>query len=146
MRRRSFLTRAVTLGISGVILFASRPKPPRSEWSAPAASLPRIKALAPEFERATGNTGDELGAVDGGNAGSGAGASARGEPIDVVIMVGYALGDLVRQGKVDGDSRVDLARSGIGIVVQAGAPQTGHQLRGCAEADALASEVDRLFG
>ncbi len=38
-------------------------------------------------------------------------------------MVGYALGDLVKQGKVVADSRVDLAESGIGVVVRAGAPK-----------------------
>lgn len=48
---------------------------------------------------------------------------ARGEPIDVLIMVGYALGQLVEQGKVAADSRSDLARSGIGVVVRAGAPK-----------------------
>jgi molybdate transport system substrate-binding protein len=47
---------------------------------------------------------------------------ARGEKIDVVIMVGYALEALIKQGKVLGDSRVDLARSGIGVVVKQGAP------------------------
>ena len=36
-------------------------------------------------------------------------------------MVGYALGDLIKDGKVVADSRVDLARSGIGIAVRAGA-------------------------
>ena len=43
----------------------------------------------------------------------------RGEPIDVVIMVGYALDDLIKQGKVIADSRVDLARSSIGFAVRA---------------------------
>ena len=38
-------------------------------------------------------------------------------------MVGYALGDLIKDGKVVADSRVDLARSGIGIAVRAGAPK-----------------------
>ena len=47
----------------------------------------------------------------------------RGEPIDVVIMVGYALGDLIKGGKVIADSRVDLARSSIGVAVRAGAPK-----------------------
>jgi len=46
----------------------------------------------------------------------------RGEKIDVVIMVGYALGDLIKDGKVVPGSRVDLARSGIGVVVRQGAP------------------------
>jgi molybdate transport system substrate-binding protein len=36
-------------------------------------------------------------------------------------MVGCALGKLVEQGKVVADSRADLARSGIGVVVKAGA-------------------------
>ena len=48
---------------------------------------------------------------------------ARGEPIDVLIMVGYALDDLAKEGKVEPDSRFALARSGIGLVVKAGAPR-----------------------
>ena len=81
------------------------------------------KMLAPEFERTTGNVlvtgwgpsmGDTKDAVPQ--------RLARGEPIDVVIMVGYALGDLIKQGKVLPNSRVDLAESGIGVVVRAGAP------------------------
>jgi len=47
---------------------------------------------------------------------------ARGETIDVVIMVGYALDDLAKQGKVTAASKVALARSGIGLAVKAGAP------------------------
>jgi molybdate transport system substrate-binding protein len=48
---------------------------------------------------------------------------ARGEQIDVVIMVGYALGNLATQGKVVADSCVELARSGIGVAVREGAPK-----------------------
>jgi molybdate transport system substrate-binding protein len=47
----------------------------------------------------------------------------RGEPADVVIMVGYALDGLIKDGKVSAGSRVDLARSGIGMAVRAGAPK-----------------------
>jgi molybdate transport system substrate-binding protein len=46
---------------------------------------------------------------------------ARGEPADVVIMVGYALDELIKQGKVDPASRVELADSRIGMVVRTGA-------------------------
>ena len=45
----------------------------------------------------------------------------RGEPADVVILAGAALDDLIAQGKVLAGSRVDLARSSIGMVVRAGA-------------------------
>jgi molybdate transport system substrate-binding protein len=47
----------------------------------------------------------------------------RGEAIDVVIMAAPALADLIKQGKVRADSRVDLVRSKIGMAVKAGAPK-----------------------
>ncbi len=47
----------------------------------------------------------------------------RGEPADVVIGVGASLDDLAQQGLVRGDSKVNLARSEIGMVVRAGAPK-----------------------
>jgi molybdate transport system substrate-binding protein len=82
------------------------------------------KALAPEYEHETGNTlVTGWGPSMGDTADTVPNRLKRGEPIDVVIMVGYALGDLVKQGKVVADSRVDLAESGIGVVVRAGAPK-----------------------
>ncbi len=47
----------------------------------------------------------------------------RGEAIDVVIMAGPALDDLIKQGKVRAGSRVDLVESYIGMAVKAGAPK-----------------------
>lgn len=47
----------------------------------------------------------------------------RGEPVDVVIMVGSALDELIKQGKVVAGSRVDLGRSLVGMAVRAGAPR-----------------------
>jgi len=82
------------------------------------------KELAPRFERETGHT---LVAGWGPSMGDTADAVpqrlARHEPIDVVIMVGYALGKLVEQGKVAAADRRDLAQSGIGVVVRHGAPR-----------------------
>ncbi|MEO6917585.1 MAG: substrate-binding domain-containing protein [Collimonas sp.] len=79
------------------------------------------KALGPTFEQATGNT---LKTTWGPSMGSAPEAIpnrlARGESADVVIMVGYALDDLIKQGKVLADSRQNLADSRIGMVVRAG--------------------------
>jgi len=47
----------------------------------------------------------------------------RGEPADVVILDGGAADELVRQGLARADSKVNLSRSLIGMVVRAGAPQ-----------------------
>jgi molybdate transport system substrate-binding protein len=83
-----------------------------------------FRALAPEFERTTGNTlVTSWGPSMGNTPDAVPSRLRRGEPIDVVIMVGYALGDLIKEGKVVADSRVDLARSSIGIAVRAGAPK-----------------------
>src|SRR5262245_37242067 len=45
----------------------------------------------------------------------------RCEPADVVILAAGALDDLIKKGKVVPGSRVDLARSSIGMVVRKGA-------------------------
>jgi molybdate transport system substrate-binding protein len=45
----------------------------------------------------------------------------RGERVDAVIMASPGLAALIEQGKVVADSRVDLARSRIGVAVRAGA-------------------------
>jgi len=81
-------------------------------------------ALVPEFERTTGH---KVLTAYGPSMGTTVNAIPmrleRGEGADVLIMVGYALGDLVSQGKVVADSRVDLVKSLIGICVKAGAPK-----------------------
>jgi molybdate transport system substrate-binding protein len=82
------------------------------------------KELVPNFERLTGHT-----VITSYGPSMGATANAipvrldRGEPADVLIMVGYALDDLARKGKVVADSRVELVKSPIGIAVKAGAPK-----------------------
>lgn len=48
---------------------------------------------------------------------------SHGETADVVLMVGSALGNLIREGAVDPASRVDVANSKIGAAVKAGGPK-----------------------
>ena len=82
------------------------------------------KILGPKFAATTGNTLDtQLGPSMGKAPEAIPNRLARGEPADVVIMVGYALDDLIKQGKVDPASRVELADSRIGLVVREGAPK-----------------------
>ncbi|UCF23345.1 MAG: substrate-binding domain-containing protein [Ralstonia sp.] len=80
------------------------------------------KLLGPRFASQTGNTLDTaLGPSMGKSPEAIPNRLARGEPADVVIMVGYALDDLIKQGKVIPGSRVELADSRIGLVVREGA-------------------------
>ena len=77
--------------------------------------------LGPSFERATGH---RLVTTRGPSMGDSPEAIptrlARGETADVVILDGSAADELVKRGLVDAGSKVDLARSQIGMVVRAG--------------------------
>jgi len=83
-----------------------------------------FNTLVPEFERQTGN---KVLVAYGPSMGTTTNAIPmrleRGEPADVLIMVGYALGDLIKKGKVVEASSVDLVKSPIGIAVKSGAPK-----------------------
>ncbi|SDD88999.1 molybdate transport system substrate-binding protein [Cupriavidus sp. YR651] len=80
------------------------------------------KILGPKFAAQSGNTLDTaLGPSMGQAPEAIPNRLARGEQADVVIMVGYALDDLIKKGVVDPKSRVELADSRIGMVVRQGA-------------------------
>ena len=78
--------------------------------------------LVPEFEKATGN---KVITAYGPSMGTTVNAIPmrleRGEAADVLILVGYALDDLIKKGKAS--DRVDLVNSKIGVAVKAGAPK-----------------------
>jgi molybdate transport system substrate-binding protein len=78
--------------------------------------------LGPAFERASGH---RLITTRGPSMGDSPEAIptrlARGETADVVILDGGAADELAKQGIVRADSKIDLARSQIGMVVRAGA-------------------------
>src|SRR5882724_2451052 len=80
--------------------------------------------LVPEYERATH---DVLVTEYGPSMGTTHNAIPirlnRSEEIDVIIMAAPRLDDLIKEGKVRSEGRVDLARSNIAMVVKAGAPK-----------------------
>jgi molybdate transport system substrate-binding protein len=59
-----------------------------------------------------------------------------GTPADVLILTAPLVDDLVKQGKVAAESKKDVARSGVGVAVKAGAPKPD-----IATPDALKSAV-----
>jgi molybdate transport system substrate-binding protein len=78
--------------------------------------------LVPQLERVTNDKIVTATTSMGVGANSIPSRVQRGEPIDVVIVADTALEQLIDDGLVLADSRVDLARSGIGLAVRAGAP------------------------
>jgi molybdate transport system substrate-binding protein len=122
-----------TVLLCGVLQLMAVACPAISKAAEPSAAELRVvssggfaaayKALAPSYEQ---KTGDRLivgwGPSMGDTPDTVPARLKRGDKIDVVIMVGYALGNLIKDGKVVAASRADLARSGIGVVVRHGAP------------------------
>jgi molybdate transport system substrate-binding protein len=75
--------------------------------------------LVPQFERATGHKI----AIE-----YGAGTTFRtrieaGETFDLVIIDSSAVDELIKQGKIAGDTRADIVRAAIGVAVREGAPK-----------------------
>lgn len=79
--------------------------------------------LAAGFERRTGHTVITEATSMGVGDTSIPSRLARGEAIDVVIIASDALDRLIADGRIRAGSRVDLARSAIGMAVRSGAPK-----------------------
>jgi molybdate transport system substrate-binding protein len=124
MKRRSANFRALLLGFASALFLTATASAAEVRVMISGGLTAAFTALAPEFERQTGN---KVLVAYGPSMGTTVKAIPmrleRGEPADVLIMVGYALGDLAKNGKVIPDSRVDLVKSGIGVAVKAGAPK-----------------------
>jgi len=124
MRFRSAHFRNLVLGCAAVLLLAGSAAAAEVRVMISGGLTAAFNALVPEFERTTGN---KVSTAYGPSMGTTVNAIpvrlGRGEPADVLIMVGYALGDLAKDGKVIADSRVDLVKSLIGVAVKAGAPK-----------------------
>ena len=122
--RRLIALRALALGITGALLLAGSAGAAEVRVMISGGLSTAHKEVVPEFERSTGNKVlTAYGPSMGTTANAVPNRLERGEPADVLIMVGYALGDLIKQGKVIADSRVDLAKSPIGIAVKSGTPK-----------------------
>jgi molybdate transport system substrate-binding protein len=116
--------RALALGLIATLLLSSAARAAEVRVMISGGLSAAYNALVPQFERATGN---KVLTAYGPSMGTTVNAIParleRGEPADVLIMVGYALDDLIKQGKVIADSRIDLVKSPIGIAVKSGAPK-----------------------
>ena len=77
------------------------------------------RELAPQFEQASGHKVATIftGTLDVQKR------IAAGESYDIILMAGPAIDDFIKAGKVVPGSRVDIARSGVGVAVKAGAPK-----------------------
>src|SRR3954471_15731291 len=124
MRLNSTIFRALALGFVTTLALSGAARAAEVRVMISGGLTAAYKALVPEFERSTGH---KVLTAYGPSMGTTTNAIPvrleRGEAADVLIMVGYALDDLAKQGKVISDSRVELVKSPIGVAVKSGAPK-----------------------
>src|SRR5690242_14829941 len=77
-----------------------------------------VLELVPQFEKETGHKA----VIDNDTAGGLARRIQGGEAFDLAVVTPGVLHDLAAKGKVVGDSRANVARVGVGVVVKEGAP------------------------
>ena len=75
--------------------------------------------LVPQFERATGHKI----VIEYGAGGTLRKQIEAGEAFDLVIIDSAEVDDLIKQGKIAGDTRADIVRAAIGVAVREGAPK-----------------------
>ena len=121
--RRNFAVAATLLAVSALLIVATARADEIKVVTSGGFTAAYLE-LVPKYES---STHDQLVTEFGPSMGTTHNAIPirlkRGEIIDVVIMAGPALDDLIKQGEVRADSRVDLVQSKIGMAVKAGAPR-----------------------
>src|ERR1051325_7165226 len=122
--RLSKTLRVLALGILSTVLLTATATAAEVRVMISGGLTAGCKALVPEFERASGH---KVLTAYGPSMGMTTNAIPvrleRGEPADVLIMVGYALEDLAKKGKVAAGTSVDLVKSPIAVAVKSGAPK-----------------------
>jgi molybdate transport system substrate-binding protein len=120
---QSIARRAACIGLAASFLLMGAVQAAEVRVVSSGGFAAAYRSLAPEFERQTGHKlVTEWGPSMGTTVNAVPQRLARNEPVDVVIMVGYALGQLEKESKILAGSRVDLARSLVGAAVRRGAP------------------------
>jgi molybdate transport system substrate-binding protein len=112
---------ARSAAFAGLILLLTQPLAHAAElriWTARAGTTV-LKEIGPEFERATGH---KL-TVETGLPDPFVKRARAGEQFDILISTATPIDALITEGKLRKDSRVTLARSGIGVEVRKGAPK-----------------------
>jgi molybdate transport system substrate-binding protein len=121
MSRFPKTTRTAALMFVGLFLCGGRGYADEIRVMTSGAFTAALIELTPAFERTTRHR-IVIGATTSTGPDSIQNRLQRGEPVDVLIMAEGALDGFIRDGRVVPGSRVDLARSGIGAAVRAGAP------------------------
>jgi molybdate transport system substrate-binding protein len=112
------------IAIVVVLLLASPARADEIKVMTSGAFTEAYQQIVQQFQKATRHTVvTAFGASMGGAQDSIPVRLGRGEPVDVIIVIGNGFDTLVKEGHLRADSRVELARSMIGVAVRKGSPK-----------------------
>src|SRR5712691_11901127 len=108
-----------TLGVAGCLVIAGMTHAAEIKVLSTQATEEAYRELVPQFEKASGHkvTTVFTGTLDANKR------LAAGESYDLLIMSGPSIDQHIKGGKVAAGNRVDIAKSGVGVGVKAGAPK-----------------------
>ena len=118
MKMRSFVA-AAKLGIAFLVAQGAWAQAAEVKLLAPIAMRSVIDDLGPRFERESGH---KL-TIEFANVAALKRKVEAGESFDAAILTAPLLEDLVKQGRIAAGTRADVARSGFGLLIRAGAPK-----------------------
>src|SRR5882762_6110286 len=117
--RRNNMTSRIFAAAAGALLLSSVASAAEIKVLSTQATEQAYRELVPQFERASGHKVTTIftGTLDADKR------LAAGETYDLLIMSGPSIDEHLKDGKRLAGSRVDLAKSGVGVGVKAGAPK-----------------------
>ena len=107
------------IAITGAVLVSGIVQAAEIKVLSTQATEEAYRELVPQFEKASGHkvTTVFTGTLDANKR------LAAGETYDLLIMAGPSIDEHIKEGKVVPGSKVDLAKSGVGVGVKAGVPK-----------------------
>ena len=119
MRTGSIGIAAAVLGAASILILPGMAPAAEIKVLSTQATEEAYRELVPQFEKASGHKVTTIftGTLDANKR------LAAGETYDLLIMSAGSIDEHIKRGKVVPGSRVDLAKSGVGVGVKAGAPK-----------------------
>ena len=117
--RTAWLAAAAALGAMMTLAQGAAPRAAEIAVVGTPSLKPLLDDLTPQFERASGH---KL-AVKYATSAVLKRAIDAGETFDAALLVPASVDDLIKQGKIDAATRIDVARSAIGVAVRTGTPR-----------------------
>jgi molybdate transport system substrate-binding protein len=111
--------RAILAGLAAAIAFAAPASAAEIRMIAAMALKDAYAELVPRYEKASGDTV----VIDWSPTVRVAARLAGGEKADIVVLTAKGVDDLIAKGAAAKGSRVDLAKSPIGVAIRPGAPR-----------------------